>query len=476
MKYLICTLVLIKIALANSEKCSSATGVEGICVHPSKCSQPLSYTNGTVLPKRCSSRNQRCCKVDKVTNRDFVTYDISEGVTGCYNGVEEGFLVPYYRCPSMYQLRDFNILVEKVHAPKGKAHGDNVCCKKEAFNEDKVIKCQNGKGTCTFYYECSTQPFTQLDSRFDTTSNEVKDCPDYWMTCCIAESTNFIRPQFDYESYKGCGYKNDDGIEGVPQHIVPTETQFGEYPWMAAIYNQNSEHLSFMCGGSLITPKVILTVAHYVKKYKEKSLVVRLGEWDMETTSELLKHQDFFVQRTIIHENFDPDYLYNDVALLLLTSEVKLDEPHIGTVCLPPPMTKFDNKKCQTTGWGKEVNDPNGHYVVIMKKMSQTVVSRGECERKLRNTRLTNAFQLHESFICASSEPGSDICEGDGGSPLVCESSTKGRYYQAGIASWGASECGEDAPGGFVGVAKMRSWIDSKMDELRQDKSYYTMT
>jgi len=47
------------------------------------------------------------------------------------------------------------------------------------------------------------------------------------------------------------------------------ETQFGEYPWMAAIlekkYLAGQWVLQFLCGASLVWPSVILTAAHCVK-------------------------------------------------------------------------------------------------------------------------------------------------------------------------------------------------------------------
>ena len=73
-----------------------------------------------------------------------------------------------------------------------------------------------------------------------------------------------------------------------------------------------------------------------------------------------------------------------------------------------------------------------------MKKVDLPTVSFAQCQNNLRKTRLGGRFILHNSFMCAGGEEGKDVCQGDGGSPLVCPIHEKpGHYYQAGIVAWG---------------------------------------
>lgn len=79
---------------------------------------------------------------------------------------------------------------------------------------------------------------------------------------------------------------------------------------------------------------------------------IRAGEWDTQTTAERLPFQERNVAQIITHQDFNPDNLFNDIALLILESPLKKAE-HIGTVCLPNQDQKIVSKNCFASGWGK---------------------------------------------------------------------------------------------------------------------------
>lgn len=78
-----------------------------------------------------------------------------------------------------------------------------------------------------------------------------------------------------------------------------------------------------------------------------------MGEWDTQSEYEFFPHQDRAVIDAIVHEQYYPAALYNDVALLFLDRPIDLG-PEADVVCLPRPEDVFDASRCFATGWGKD--------------------------------------------------------------------------------------------------------------------------
>ncbi|KAI1292137.1 Serine protease 44 [Halotydeus destructor] len=268
---------------------------------------------------------------------------------------------------------------------------------------------------------------------------------------------NHVRPH-----YGSCGARNAVGIHGRVSTLQYHESssEFGEYPWQVALLKRIGPQDSlYVCGAVMISPEWIITAAHCIKKNTPADLKVRFGEWDVHREDEFYPYVEKFVRDIIVHSDYYPGNLINDIALIRIDSPVDLGLPHIAPICLPEPYENFAGHRCWVTGWGKNSFGHQGEYQSVLKEVDLPVIDNAHCQQALRHTRLGPNYHLHPGFVCAGGEAGKDACEGDGGSPLVCE--VGGVWKVAGIVSWGIG-CGQaGVPGVYASMTYYRDWIDS---------------
>lgn len=220
----------------------------------------------------------------------------------------------------------------------------------------------------------------------------------------------------------------------------------------------------------MIHPQVALTAAHCVSDRSAAEISVRAGEWDLRSLQERLPHQESVVKEKVIHPQYRPYTLRNDIALLFLSQPFNLTD-NVRVVCLPE--SNIDAKNCIASGWGTN-SFQNGRYSNVLRKVELPIVPREKCMKALRTTRLGKFYKLHRSFICAGGEEKKDTCKGDGGSPLACAiPGTNDRYVQMGIVSWGIGCGNTNIPGVYVNVALYAKWIDTQITSRNFDTGYY---
>ncbi|XP_055610987.1 phenoloxidase-activating factor 2-like isoform X1 [Uranotaenia lowii] len=296
---------------------------------------------------------------------------------------------------------------------------------------------------------------------FDRSSSD--ECRRANRKCC--PFNRIVRePETDAPDEKElvCAARNNNGV-GNFVYPDKTKAKYGEFPWMSFVYTTEDDYEIYLCGGTLIQSKVVLTIAHCLEGKTPDQLRVRFGEWDLEDMIEIYPPQDRAVQKMIIHPHFYGELLQNDIAILFLDDHVWFTEV-VGTVCLPPQNSNFDNKRCVFSGWGEDINGRNSS---ILKRTKLPIVTRTQCQKALRKQLNDRYFQLHEGFLCAGGESGKDACKGDGGSPLTCRiPNSENQYFLVGIVAFGA-ECGaQGVPGVYVNVPYYRDWIDGEIAKM----------
>ncbi|XP_069702853.1 trypsin-1-like [Periplaneta americana] len=223
------------------------------------------------------------------------------------------------------------------------------------------------------------------------------------------------------------------------------ETQVNQYPWMAQLLYNNR----FYCGASLINSMYVLTASHCVKGFNKNRITVRLLDHKRGSNSEA-ETIDRRVQRAVIHGRYDDSTFNNDIALLKLDRELKL-EGKLRPVCLPTLGKSFTGVNGLVTGWG--VTAQNGAPSDVLNEVTVPIMSNKECKSTAYgNKRIT------DNMMCAGYPEGKkDSCQGDSGGPLHIVNGTE--YDVAGVVSWGEGCAQANHPGVYTRVNRYITWI-----------------
>ncbi|KAF5285990.1 hypothetical protein FQR65_LT12987 [Abscondita terminalis] len=199
-----------------------------------------------------------------------------------------------------------------------------------------------------------------------------------------------------------------------------------------------------ICSGSIIGSKWILTAAHCVEILlivQVLKAIVLVGTNNLQSGGQ--KHS---IEQVIVHDEFDPYIVKNDIALLKLSKNVNISDivKIVPFDSVPPP----DYSACQLSGWGYTSNDwaesPSLNPLPLLQQISLTIMPLDQCELRLR---------VYDTNLCTSGNVGQGTCHGDSGGALI----SSGR--QVGVASFGIP-CGKGEPDAYTSVAAYTDWIE----------------
>ncbi|XP_073840714.1 uncharacterized protein [Musca autumnalis] len=240
------------------------------------------------------------------------------------------------------------------------------------------------------------------------------------------------------------------------------EAKRGAYPWMAALGYRDElspSVLKYLCGGSLVSSKYILTSAHCINT---NLLLVRLGAHDLSNAAEA-NAVDYSIKRTKVHEEFDLRTIANDIALIEVAPSVVMTN-YIAPICLPESSTfltqEFVGMNPFVAGWG--ANKHQGITSNVLMDVQVPIVSRQSCEQSYRT--IFNFVQFSDKVICAGNS-NVDACQGDSGGPLMMPQlvGSTYRYFLLGTVSYGYECARTGFPGVYTRVAVYMPWIKQNM-------------
>ncbi|CBY30865.1 unnamed protein product [Oikopleura dioica] len=261
----------------------------------------------------------------------------------------------------------------------------------------------------------------------------------------------------------------------------------GSWAWVAQIKYWRNGRYEFVCAGTIIADRWILTAAQCLSddesgEYDVNNMVVVLGVHTLRGGDEGDRRQTFDVLETRIHPNYRIETTpRNDVALMMINEKIEYNE-FVHPACLPygrytseysavqaEANLVEDADYCWFVGWGFTKPVPNyeqkkpNDLARVLQQSRHYLMEHKTCDNILD----TWNIDKKEHLCAVGYETGNGFighaCEGDGGGPLVCKHKDNS-WFIAGIEIGQSSHCGqspyERLPSIFSRVSVFENWIN----------------
>ncbi|XP_034081245.1 transmembrane protease serine 4a isoform X1 [Gymnodraco acuticeps] len=243
---------------------------------------------------------------------------------------------------------------------------------------------------------------------------------------------------------------SDCGQVGFQDRVVGGSDAFIEdWPWQVSL-QQGGQH---SCGGSLVSPRWIITAAHCFTGSKKE-----LSRWRVVSGRTYIGTLGgSYVDRIILNANYDPARNDYDIAMMRLSSPISVGVSR-KPVCLPPKAFGLPSQASMSvTGWG--YLEEKGKVSPTLQKASIPLIGRLKCASPT-----VYGSSITQRMICAGFlDGGVDACQGDSGGPLVYFASSQ--WHLVGVVSWGVGCARERKPGVYSNVEEMLNWIRTVVEK-----------
>ncbi|XP_050553058.1 uncharacterized protein LOC118274913 isoform X1 [Spodoptera frugiperda] len=249
-----------------------------------------------------------------------------------------------------------------------------------------------------------------------------------------------------------------------------TATLEGQWPWQIALYQQQtSVDFRYICGGTLVSKRHVITAAHCVTKkfstrvVNQNTLTVYLGKHNLRNSVEGVQVK--FVSRIFVHPEYNSTVFSSDLAILELRDEVTYSE-RVQPACLWPENEKelkyVVGERGSVVGWGYESTGKAREELTLLE---MPVVDQQTCLSSYE--KFFGIFTSDKTYCAGYRDVGS-ACNGDSGGGMVFQ--RDGSWYLRGVVSLsvalkGIYRCDPTHYVIFTDVAKFLPWIEEHVED-----------
>ncbi|KAF2887791.1 hypothetical protein ILUMI_18383, partial [Ignelater luminosus] len=156
----------------------------------------------------------------------------------------------------------------------------------------------------------------------------------------------------------------------------------------------------YFCGGTILAKNEILTVGHCCDDARSMEVVV--GGFNIKQSEST--QQTVYSKLIELLPNFNPFILTNDVCVVTLSSNIKLNGNTTKAVRLYQGNNSLEGEEAIVAGWGVR-SDSTSSISPVLLHASDNVISNSECKRYF--------LIVRDSTICLNGRNRRSACYGD---------------------------------------------------------------